>query len=255
MFYCYKITKPVSLPLKLQVMNKRNFTVAVSLAIFLCTCQKSLAQTIVKKGAKYDTIIRKHTTNPPKKKVVKKDPPPPVSADTAKKAVVIPLPVPEFINQPYYFDINSNKLIKLENTSAQMVTKKKTFGLKGAKQSLTMEGVSSRARFSAKKDISFLIKTSGDVIDLTSYIRLYQFIPSEQNREVTINTKEGVLADKEDAKGKLISFSVKSLSPDTYQILLSEEPDAGEYAFVWVKNMELKEFTVFAFGIDWESSN
>jgi len=31
--------------------------------------------------------------------------------------------------------------------------------------------------------------------------------------------------------------------------------EAGEYGFVWVKNMELKEFTVFAFGIDWKSSD
>jgi hypothetical protein len=30
---------------------------------------------------------------------------------------------------------------------------------------------------------------------------------------------------------------------------------AGEYGFIWVKNMDLKEFTVYAFGIDWKSSN
>ena len=134
-----------------------------------------------------------------------------------------------------------------------MVTKKKTLGLKGAKQSLTMDAASSKVRFTAKKDITFFIKTSGDAIDLISYIKLYQFVPVEQKREVTINSKEGMLADKDEAKGKQINFSVKMISKDNYQIQLREQLEAGEYGFVWVKNMELKEFTVFAFGIDWKN--
>lgn len=163
--------------------------------------------------------------------------------------------MPEYINQPYYFDKEGNKLIKLENANALMVTKKKTLGLKGAKQFLSMDAASSKIRFTAKKDIVFFIKTSGDVIDLTSYIKLYQFVPADQKREVTINAKEGLLNDKDEARGKLMSFSVKMISKDNYMIQLPEQLEAGEYGFVWVKNMELKEFTVFAFGIDWKSSD
>lgn len=199
---------------------------------------------IVKKGAKYDTIIVKHS--PPVKK--------PVAKPVAVKQEII-LPTPEFINQPYYYDNDGNKLIKLENANALMITKKKTLGLKGAKQFLSMDASSSKIRFTAKKDIVFFIKTSGDVIDLTSYIKLYLFVPVEQKREVTITSKEGMLNNKDEAKGKLISFSVKMISKDTYQIQLPEQLEAGEYGFVWVKNMELKEFTVFAFGIDWKSSD
>lgn len=110
-------------------------------------------------------------------------------------------------------------------------------------------------RFTVKKDITFIIKTSGDVIDLTSYIKLYQFLPEGTKREVTINSKDGMLNDKDEAKGKLMNFSVKMLSKDNFQIQLSEQLEAGEYGFVWVKNMELKEFTVFAFGADWKSSD
>jgi hypothetical protein len=207
---------------------------------------------VVKKGAKYDTIIIKHGPKPVKKPAAK-----PVAKPEVKPVVVkeIVLPTPEFINQPYYYDKDSNRLIKLENANALMVTKKKTLGLKGAKQFLSMDAASSKIRFTAKKDIVFFIKTSGDVIDLTSYIKLYQFIPVEQKREVTVNSKEGVLNDKDEAKGKLISFSVKMISKDNYQIQLPEQLEAGEYGFVWVKNMELKEFTVFAFGINWKSSD
>ncbi len=201
-----------------------------------------------KPKVKYDTVIVKHVYQPAVKSVKKKPAAPAVKAEFI-------LPVPEYINQPYYYDKDGNKLIKLENANALMATKKKTLGLEGAKQSLSMDATSSKIRFVAKKDIVFFIKTSGDVIDLTSYIKLYQFIPAGQKREVTINSKEGVLNDKDESKGKLMSFSVKMISKDNYQVQLSEQLEAGEYGFVWVKNMELKEFTVFAFGIDWKSSD
>ena len=204
------------------------------------------AQAQTKPKVRYDTIIVKHVTKPVAKK--------PVVAKPVERPEIV-LPVPEYINQPYYYDKDGNKLIKLENANALMVTKKKTLGLKGAKQSLTMDAPSSKVRFTAKKDIVFFIKTSGDVIDLTSYIKLYQFVPIEQKREVTVTSKEGMLNDKDDAKGKLMSFSVKMISKDNYQIQLPEQLEAGEYGFVWVKNMELKEFTVFAFGIDWKNSD
>ena len=222
-------------------------TLFLTFAIFSHISSQGQTRT-VKKGAKYDTIIVKHGPKPAKKPVVK-----PVAEPVVKKEIV--LPTPEFINQPYYFDKDGNKLIKLENANALMVTKKKTLGLKGAKQFLSMDDPSSKARFTAKNNIDFMIKTSGDEIDLTSYIKLYKFIAADEKREVTISSKEGVLSNKEEGKGKLINFSVKMISKDNYVIQLPEQLEAGEYGFVWVKNMELKEFTVFAFGIDWKSSN
>ena len=203
-----------------------------------------------KKGTKYDTIIVKHGPKPAKKPAAKPaiKPAPAVVVETV-------LPTPEFINQPYYYDNDGNKLIKLENANALMVTKKKTLGLKGARQFLSMEASSSKIRFVAKKDIVFFIKTSGDVIDLTSYIKLYEFVPADQKREATVTSTEGVLNNKDEAKGRLINFSVKMISKDNYQVQLPEQLAAGEYGFVWVKNMDLKEFTVFAFGIDWKSSD
>ncbi len=223
---------------------KKSLIFALLVFIIFLYPYASVQSQVVKKGAKYDTIIVKHQNKAAKK---------PVAKPVVKPEII--LPTPEFINQPCYFDKEGNKLIKLENANALMVTKKKTLGLKGAKQSLTMDAPSSKIRFVTKKEIVFFIKTSGDVIDLTSYIKLYQFVPVEQKREVTITSKDGVLSDKDEAKGKLMSFSVKMISKDNYQIQLPEQLEAGEYGFVWVKNMELKEFTVFAFGIDWKSSD
>ena len=227
---------------------KVSLTFTTLLLIIITSLYTTVKAQAVKKGAKYDTIIVKHVTKSAKKPVTK-----PVEKPVVIQEIV--LPVPEFINQPYYYDKEGNKLIKLENANALLITKKKTFGLKGAKQFLSMDAPSSKIRFTVKKDIVFFIKTSGDVIDITSYIKLYQFVPADQKREVTINAKEGLLNDKDEAKGKLINFSVKMISKDNYQIQLAEQLEAGEYGFVWVKNMELKEFTVFGFGIDWKSSN
>src|SRR3954469_11198996 len=179
----------------------------------------------------------------------------PAAKPAPEKPKPIVIPIPEFINQPYYYDSSENKLIKLESTAAQLVTKKKTLGLKGSKQSLTMDAPSSKIRFLAKNSLNFLIKTSGDVIDLTTYIKLYKFTVGNEKREVNISAKEGMLNDKEEQKGKSISFSVKMISPDNYLIEFSDALEAGEYGFVWLKNMELKECSVFAFGIDWKNSD
>jgi len=227
-------------------MKKNTLFLPISIVVFFCCCSLfTSAQTNPKKEkVRYDTIIVKHVTT-----TAKKPPPKPV----AKPEIVIP--IPEFINQPSYYDKEGNKLIKLENATAQMITKKKTLGLQGAKQFLSMDAPASKIRFTAKKDIVFIIKTSGDDIDLTSYVKLYMFLPADQKREVTINAKEGVLNDKDAGKGKLISISIKMLSKDNYMIQLPEQIEAGEYGFVWVKNMELKEFNVFGFGIDWKSSD
>ncbi|MEO5942410.1 MAG: hypothetical protein ABIP30_15605 [Ferruginibacter sp.] len=221
----------------------------IFILLFASSFAYAPAQTkTAKPTIKYDTVIVKHVYQPAAKSVKKK-----LVAPIAKREIVVP--EPEYINQPCYYDKDANKLIKLENANALMVTKKKVLGLKGAKQSLSMDAPSSKIRFTTKKDIVFLIKTGGDVIDLTSYIKLYQFIPADQKRELTINSKEGVLVDKDEAKGKQMSFSVKMISKDNYQVQLPEQLEAGEYGFVWVKNMELKEFTVFAFGIDWKNND
>jgi hypothetical protein len=244
------LTRNESGSFKIEIMRKE-IAIKLLLPIFIVSFHFSVGQTtsastVVKKGTKYDTIIRKHVDKP----VVK-----PATKPAAPAPVV--LPVPEFVNQPCYYEKNGNKLIKLENSSAELVTKKKTLGLKGSKEFFSMDGVSSKVRFDTndKDSIVFFIKTSGDVIDMTSYIKLYKFIDEDQKRIVTVSSKEGMLNNNEEEKGKQINFSVRSISNDNYMIQFASPLAAGEYGFIWVKNMDMKEFTVYAFGIDWKSSN
>jgi len=227
-------------------INFRILVFALILLPFYTTAQTTSTTTVVKKGAKYDTIIRKHVDKP----VVKAKP---VQKPVPPQEIVLPLP--EFVNQPCYYDRNANKLTKLDDATAQLVTKKKTLGLKGAKEFFVMDGTTSKVRFISHDSTVFFIKTGGDVIDLTSYIKLYKFVPEDQKRIVTVSSKEGMLNNNEEEKGRQVSFSVKPISGDNYMIQFASPLEAGEYAFVWVKNMDLKEFTVYAFGIDWKSSN
>jgi hypothetical protein len=180
------------------------------------------------------------------KLAVNKKPPPP------KPRVI---PSPEFINQPYYYDDDGNRLIKLENTTAKMSIKKKTLGLSGAKQSLVMENGSSKIRFTSSKNIEFILKTGGDEIDLTSFIKLYRFTVNAEKREVVISSNGGILNAKSDEKSSSVAISVKKIAPGNYMIMFANPLEAGEYGFLWVNNMSLQELTVFAFGIDWRRSD
>jgi hypothetical protein len=174
---------------------------------------------------------------------------------TDNKIKPVEMPIPEFINQPYYFDRDDNRLIRLENHTGKITTKKKTLGLQGAKQILSTDGGTSKVRFVSKNNITFLIKTNGDVNDLTTYVKLYKLTPTNDKREVTVNSKEGIIINNDDGKSTTVGFSVKMIAPENYMISFAEPLEAGEYAFVWVKNMDSQEFTLYAFGIDWRRSD
>ncbi len=165
------------------------------------------------------------------------------------------IPTPEFINQPHYYEADENRLIKLEDMTAKLNTKKKTLGLSGAKQILTMENESSKIRFTYSKDISFVIKTGGDEIDLTSFIKLHKFTVNGEKREVVMNAKTGLLNNKDEEKSSSINLSVKKITQGLYMIVFAEPLEAGEYGFLWVNNSSQQEYPVYAFGIDWKKSD
>ena len=177
------------------------------------------------------------------------------SQTATDKLKPVVMPTPEFINQPYYFDKDDNRLIRLENNTGKLNTKKKTLGLQGAKQILSTDGGSSKVRFVSKNNINFLIKTNGDVNDLTTYVKLFRLTPANDKREVTVSSKEGIINNKDGGRSTTVSFSVKMISPENYMITFAEPLEAGEYAFVWVKNMDSQEFTLYTFGIDWRRSD
>jgi hypothetical protein len=185
------------------------------------------------------------TSNTAKKNVLK--------IKNAPKPVVIP--TPEFINQPYYYDEPDNKLTRLENVNAKVTTKKKTLGIGGAKQYYSMTGASSKILFTASRNMSFIIRTNGDMMDLTSFIKLYKFTTAEDKRETMVSEKEGIIKNKEESKNTTIMINVKKLSGESYLISPAQPLEAGEYGFVLSAANAGQELTIFAFGIDWKKSD
>jgi hypothetical protein len=185
------------------------------------------------------------------------------TSNTAKKNVVkvkntpkpIVIPTPEFINQPYYYDEPDNKLTKLENVNAKVITKKKTLGIGGAKQYYSMEGASSKILFTASRNISFIVRTNGDMMDLTSFIKLYRFTTADDKRETVISERDGIIKNKEESKNTTVMINVKKLSKESYLISPAQPLEAGEYGFVLNGANPGQELTIFAFGIDWKKSD
>ena len=124
-----------------------------------------------------------------------------------------------------------------------------------AKQILAMENESSKVRFTSSKDMSFVMKTTGDEIDLTSSIKLHKFTINGEKREMILNAKTGLLNNKDEEKSSSINISVKKVSPGLYMIVFGEALEAGEYGFLWVNNSSQQEYPVYAFGIDWKKSD
>lgn len=210
--------------------------------------QKSKPDSNLVAVAKGKTNSKKPPAAPAKKEVKE------VKEVNEVKEIV--LPVPEFINQPYYYNKDENKLVRLENTTAKMNSKKKTFGLGGGKQFFSMDGGTSKIRFNSAKNLSFLIKTNGDEIDLTSFIKLFKFTSAGDKREVVINSNGGILNSKSEEKSTSISLNIKKISPGNYMVAFADPLAAGEYGFIWVNNSaSVQESTVFAFGIDWKTSD
>ena len=148
-------------------MKKTLSLMLLSLIVFFAQIASAQGQTKPVKAVKYDTIIRKHVDKPAVKPVA--------------KPVEIILPTPEYINQPNYYDKDDNRLIKLE--SAGMIYRKENSWTKRSQTTLSMEAASS-GPFYCKKGYCLFIKTSDDIIDLTSYIKLYRFVPGDQKREL-----------------------------------------------------------------------
>lgn len=216
----------------IKTIAKEFILVSILLSVFLLTVNAQLKDTMVKPARK---IAGKLKPLPPKPIII---------------------PTPEYINQPYYYDEGDNKLTRLENVNARVTTKKKNLGIGGARKFYTINGGTSKVLFTASKNICFIIKTNGDMMDLTSFIKLYKFTTAEDKRETLISEKEGIIKNKEESKSAIVMVNVKKLTRESYLISASQTFEAGEYGFVLMNAPGAgQELTIFAFGIDWKKSD
>jgi hypothetical protein len=146
------------------------------------------------------------------------------------------VPSPDFIDQPMLWDKTSDTLIRLSKESYEMKGKI-------GKMIYRFEGLQSPTRISSESEISFLISTSGTM--LISGAKLYILKAGKKNkREVLAMQVKGYGTSSVQGNSETeISFDVRKIKDDVYELVVSKTLEKGEYAFVMGMNG-------FTFGID-----
>ncbi|SRX76003.1 hypothetical protein [Aequorivita antarctica] len=132
--------------------------------------------------------------------------------------------LPEFIEKPTFFDTQSNKLVDLEKSQYNTITKSK--GLFGAEGGFFLNGVTSKVRIPKTSSLKFIVKVNPGV-DPTSILDLVQF-EIKNDKRVFITTK---------SKGTSTSTSFEKISYDVekikegYYYLIVKNIDTGEFFF------------------------
>ncbi len=132
--------------------------------------------------------------------------------------------LPEFIEKPTYFEPQSNKLIDLEKSQYNTLTKSK--GLFGAEGGFFLNGVVSKVRLQKNSTLKFIVKVNPGV-DPTSILDLVQF-DIQNGKRVFITTKsKGTSTSTSFEK---ISYAVEKIK-EGYYYLIVNSIDTGEYFF------------------------
>lgn len=174
-------------------------------------------------------------------------------------------PVPEFLNEVYFFKKDSNQLMRLEKNNATMETKMKLGGFAGAEAGYFIDEEKSTARFSSGSSHYFVYYLSGagssdsgarkhagypsgmgDMgMNPLDNLRLQRFTTSKNKRKLLISSMKGT------GNQKQYSFSIKKIREGYYELVPDKPLAKGEYAFVAPSMMSADgAVTLFCFGID-----
>ena len=154
------------------------------------------------------------------------------------------IPEPEFVNEVYYYDKANLKLLPLEKANAEMKAKMKLIG--GASPAYTIGGDKSFIRIN-QQGSSFMITVSGGpMMDPSMTISLYRFESKKGRREAAMSLYGG-----QRNGGNAVEIKFKKVREGTYEIVIPENLEKGEYGFVNAFTMNAAGgLKTFAFGVD-----
>jgi hypothetical protein len=145
------------------------------------------------------------------------------------------VPTPDFIDQPMLWDKTTNTLSKISKESYEMKGKI-------GKMLYIFDEPKSETRVAKGTDFSFLISSSNSTA--ISAAKLYLLETKKKRREVQAMQVKGYMsASIEQNSDVEISFDLRKVNDDVYELVLSKKLEPGEYAFVIGMNG-------FTFGID-----
>jgi len=193
-------------------------------------------------------------------------------------------PVPEFGNEVYWLQKDSNKVVRLEKTTSKMDTKTKMGGMGGAENGYSVDGERSSVRLKTANNLSFVFSTAtasaqssnpsadstmrangidpamlqgmGSMTDPSNSITLYKVETGKGERKVLLMKTPGMLpfGSKKIKSSDKMGFSVKKVKEGYWELVIDKKLSSGEYIFVMTSmsamGMATGGATLFAFGVD-----
>jgi hypothetical protein len=183
------------------------------------------------------------------------------AAQTSQKAY----PIPEFINEVYLLQKDSNRVLRLEKNSATMQTKMKLGGFGGAEAGYFIDEEKSTVRLpnGATPSFVYYLSDAGSSDSATrkntgypsgygsmglntlDELKLQRFSTSKGKRKLLLTTMQG------SGNQKQYSFGIKKIREGYYELVLDKALPKGEYAFVTRSMMSADgAVTLFCFAVD-----
>lgn len=157
------------------------------------------------------------------------------------------IPIPEFVNEVYYYDKANTILVPLEKTSAEMKAKMKLIG--GGSAAYAIGGDKSATRINPE-GASFVITMSAtSMTDPALTISLYRFESKKGRREATMSQYSAMGGGQKG--GNAVEIKFKRVKEGTFEIIIIGNLVKGEYGFLNSYSMNASGgMTTFAFGVD-----
>jgi hypothetical protein len=193
-------------------------------------------------------------------------------------------PQPEFSNEVYYLKKDSvNSVIRLEKGSSKMESKTKLGGMGGFENGYVLDGEKSSVRLGSGSNLSFVVSTGeaafasstqndsmmrangmdpamiqgamGGMNDPANTITLYKTESEKGKRKILMQKSGGAMAftSKKNKSSDKYTFSVKTIRPGYWELVIDKTLPKGEYAFAMMGlgmgNMD-GSITILSFGIN-----
>lgn len=153
---------------------------------------------------------------------------------------------PQYVNQFFFLDSSSGKLMPLERQNANMKAKSKAFGIGGSSSFYEIKGDKSKVRLKAGKPMEFVVRGIPRQIDPSQMIQMVQFNVKKGKRRWqfggsgAFGTNAGTTFDE-----GAIMFNAAPYGKESLKISPAEPLEPGEYGISAAMGQQY-----FCFGVD-----
>jgi len=155
---------------------------------------------------------------------------------------------PQYVNQFFYLDASSGKLMPPEQANAVMKQKIKAFGYGGGESYYQVKGKKSNVRFKSGQKMQFVVRGSSPQMDPTTMYKLVHLDVKKKNRRFLIGKGGGFMsAFQEDTlynPGEgAVPFNAARYGKESLAISPAQPLEPGEYALSSVSGGQLTRTT------------